>query len=88
MTTLAMTSRNGDCPEWCLGAHREGYEHHSARTRLGGLVAELIWYPDDGQVYLSLLEARAGGRYLLVPMEVVPHIATAALRLVAGRRPV
>lgn len=82
-----MTSSGGDCPGWCLGAHREGYEHHSARTRLGTLVAELIRYPEDPQVYLSLLESQAGGRYLLVPMEVVPLIATAALRLVAGRRP-
>jgi hypothetical protein len=71
------------CPAWCLGEHREEIEHHSARVPVGDLVAELIRYPDSPQVYLSLLEPDEGGRYLLLPMSVVPLIATVALRLSA-----
>jgi hypothetical protein len=69
------------CPVWCLGSHRPDREHHSVRSRVGGLVAELVRYPGSPQVYLSLLEPDVGGQYLMMPMTVVPLIATAALRL-------
>lgn len=80
---MSATGESRGCPAWCLGNHREEVEHHSARVRVGDLVAELIRYPNNPQVYLSLLEPDAGGRYLLVPMSVVPLIATVAQRLSA-----
>lgn len=76
---------NTRCPSWCLGSHRPDSEHHSARTRVGDLVAELLRYPEDPRVYLSLLESTVGGPYLLVPLCDVPLVPAAALHLAASR---
>jgi hypothetical protein len=75
------------CPTWCLGAHRDGGEHFSANARLGNLLLEVLRYPGDEQVYVSLLEAADGGRYFTLPMMVVPSIAAAALRLTTPVEP-
>ncbi len=72
-----------ECPHWCLGLHRAGLAHISAEARIGDLLLELIRYPEDERVYLSMLERTEGGRFLVVPMSVVPLIATVALRLAA-----
>jgi hypothetical protein len=72
------------CPAWCRGGHAADGEHYSVRTQVGELIVELIQYPSDGQMYLSLLEPGDAGRYFEVPMSAVPMIATAALRLTAG----
>ena len=69
------------CPDWCLRAHGDDGEHFSIKARLGGLLVEVLQYPGDEQVYVSLLEVDEGGRYLTLPMTVVPLIATTALRL-------
>jgi hypothetical protein len=73
----------GECPDWCAGSHLPGNEHYSVPTRIGDLLAELVRYPGDGETYLSLLNHRDGTEYFLIPLPVVPLIATTALRLVA-----
>lgn len=72
------------CPTWCLGNHAPDVEHHSARATVGDLLIELIQEQDDDRVVLSVLESYDGGGYFLLPMAVVPLIATTALRLVAA----
>lgn len=69
------------CPNWCRGTHSDDGEHVSAEARLGDLLLEVLQYPGDEQVYVSLLEADEGGRYLTLPMAVVPSIVTTVLRL-------
>lgn len=73
-----------DCPGWCRRAHRDDGEHVSAEAPIGDrLLLEVLQYPGDEQMYVSLLEVDEGGRYFTLPMTVVPLIATAALRLTA-----
>jgi len=72
-----------DCPSWCLGRHGDEGEHVSAEARLGDVLLEVLQYPGDEQVYVSLLEVDEGGRYFALPMTVVPLIATTVLRLAA-----
>ena len=69
------------CPVWCLGGHSAAVEHHSARALVGGLLVEVIQYPGDERVYLSLLEPHDGGSFFVLPTSVVPLIATTALSL-------
>ena len=69
------------CPDWCLGAHGDYGEHFSTKARLGDLLVEVLQYPGDEQVYVSLLEVDEGGRYFTLPMTVVPSIASTARRL-------
>lgn len=76
------------CPDWCLGAHSDYGEHFSTKVRLGDLLVEVLQYPGDEQVYLSLLEVDEGGRYFTLPVTVVPSIATTALRLTTPVDPV
>jgi hypothetical protein len=74
------------CPHWCVGSHHAKIEHYSSPTRVGDLLAELVQPPDEDQVYLSLLKRWDGTERFLVPMSVVPLIATTALRLTRARR--
>ena len=80
-----MAAKN--CPGWCVASHGDDGEHVSAGARLGDLLLEVLQYPGDEQVYLSLLEVDEGGRYFTIPMTVVPSIATTALRLIARADP-
>jgi hypothetical protein len=74
------------CPSWCRGGHRDTVEHVSDEARLAGLILELLQYPGEDVVYLSVLDSSVGGRFFVVPMSVVPQLATAALRIVAPLR--
>lgn len=71
------------CPGWCLGMHGGNGAHVSAEGRVGDLLVEVIRYPEDERVYVSLLDLDEGGRFLTVPIAVVPLIATTVLRLMA-----
>jgi hypothetical protein len=68
-------------PNWCRGGHRHDREHVSVEAQLGDLLLEVLRYPGDEQVYVSLLEAQEGGRYFTLPMAVVPLVAATVLRL-------
>jgi hypothetical protein len=73
-----------DCPDWCRGWHPSGGgEHVSAEAQLGDVLMEVIQFPGDEQVYVSLLEFNEGGQVVTLPMTVVPLIATTVLRLMS-----
>lgn len=74
------------CPPWCRRGHRDTVEHVSEEARVGGLILELLQYPDEDEAYLSMLDSAEGGRFFVVAMSVVPQLATTALRLMAPMR--
>lgn len=74
------------CPPWCRGGHRDAVEHVSDEARVGGLILELLQYPGEDEVYLSMLDSAEGGRFFVVAMSAVSQLATTALRLMAPVR--